>query len=588
MVLTMLLIPFWSVGDGVFADEAATVVPDRHSPTTTELSLHLSDTNLNDWLSLSRWTSISRFDQPRVSRITHAHQPLRQVELFGGDRFLAECLNWGSDHAAFRLLNGQTIRVPVVAIANLSNPPGEIDLVDESFEAGSAVERDDTLVRQLDDTTAADGSRSFRLDSSGVRYTQQFEPQLNSARVQFWFRIQSDDETSSNAEWLLYLGDRATQVTPVAVRIESDHQISVSGIAPDTDRSLQTVNLIEGWHLFTALIAPERTRLIVDQAVLASFAGPNRPLQRIDLHATGSKNVLWIDEFQVRKLIPVNQDNHLRLRPIESDAVWTAEGDEVVAQMHDVNRLDVIVETFGLRQVLPWSRLNGLVYRQPDKPIAQLIRPTFGAVCRIVGQPLADRPDCEPDLWYVTICQADSKQVFAQHPMIGEMTFRWSEIRRIEPLFYGESVLLDARQFHLGNSIRTDLKRQQPDGTELRGQFELQQIPVGHPYFVLDVAELEASSPDAPIASPYLAELRAGQLVTEVLINDQRIGDLNSLIRFKSPSQAPQRLRLPIPRDLLKAGANTFFIRQRPLKVREYDDSELGKICLEFDLESAR
>lgn len=588
VVLAMLLVPCWLRGEGVLAEEAATILPHLQSPATMELSLRRLNTDLFDWAAVSKWASVSRLDLPRVPRMTRSHQPLRQVELFGGDRFLAECLNWGSEQATFRLLNGQSVRVPIAAIASLSSPPGEVDLIDESFEAGSPVERDDAHVRQLDESTAADGRRSLRLDEGAAGYMQRFDPPLNFARIQFWFRVQCNDEASKCGEWILRFGDQDTSLNAIVVRIESDRQMTVSGIAPGNDRTLQSLKVSDGWHLFTALILPERTRLIVDEYVLATFACPKRPFHGIDFRSTASKNAMWIDEFQVRKLIPIKDGDRSRNRPIDSDTVWTADGDEVFVRLHQVSRLDVVVESFDRRQALPWNRIRGLVCQQPAQPIAQLSRMSFGAVVRIEGQSFADRPDCASDQWYVTIRHADSKQLFVQHPLIGEMRFQWSEVRRIEPLFYGESLLIDARQFHLGNSIRMDLARQQPDGTEFRGQFDLQHIPVGQPYFSLKVAELEAGGPDAPIATPFLADLRAGRLVTEVLINDQRVGDLNSLIRFKSPSQSPQRLRLAVPRDLLHGGVNSFVIRQHPLKVREYDDGELGNIHLEFDLDHAR
>ena len=99
---------------------------------------------------------------------------------------------------------------------------------------------------------------------------------------------------------------------------------------------------------------------------------------------------------------------------------------------------------------------------------------------------------------------SDSKVVTAQHPLVGELTIPWSEIRRIDSRFLGHMSLLDARTFHLGNSIRPDFHRHLPDGTEFEVQFRLDQIPRGRAYMSLDVAELEASGPAAPPGSPFL------------------------------------------------------------------------------------
>ena len=168
---------------------------------------------------------------------------------------------------------------------------------------------------------------------------------------------------------------------------------------------------------------------------------------------------------------------------------------------------------------------------------------------------------------------------------MGEIKLRWSDVLRVDPLFFGQSFLIDARRFHLGNSIRTDFHRPLPDGTQFRGEFVLIEIPAGDPSFSLDVAELEAAGPAAPRASPFLAELRAGQLVTEVFINDQSLGNLNQQLRFKPTVQHPERIRLKIPRALLKRGQNLFQLRQQPLKRggREFDDGEVGNLRIDFE-----
>ena len=67
-------------------------------------------------------------------------------------------------------------------------------------------------------------------------------------------------------------------------------------------------------------------------------------------------------------------------------------------------------------------------------------------------------------------------------------------------------------------------------------------------------------------------------------MNDQNIGHLNQQIRFKARAEAPDRIRLKVPRELLKPGQNSFRLRQQPLEHNghEFDDGEVGNIRFEF------
>ncbi|MBC8114774.1 MAG: hypothetical protein H7062_10380, partial [Candidatus Saccharimonas sp.] len=135
-----------------------------------------------------------------------------------------------------------------------------------------------------------------------------------------------------------------------------------------------------------------------------------------------------------------------------------------------------------------------------------------------------------------------------------------------------------------GDSIRADFRRPLPDGTEWRSEFVLAAKPYGDVWFSLNVADLEPSGLETPPGSPYLQELRAGRLLTEVIVNDQPAGDLNRRLRFRASSDQPERLRVPLPPDSLRAGANSVRLRQRPLTENgsDYDDCELSNLRLEL------
>ena len=341
------------------------------------------------------------------------------------------------------------------------------------------------------------------------------------------------------------------------------------GTPQATDVTSQPLAITAGWHSFVAIVTPERTRLIVDDAILASFPTPHASIRSIRFrpHEGDSKNVLWIDELHVRSLKGTEDGESIGDNGIDSDVIRLATGDELFGRFIGLSRSSVSFEVFKEEHSLPWSQIEGLAWQQPSKPVQQTTRPTTGVVSQIEMQPFVDRPVCKADRLTVTVFKSDSKVVVAQHSLLGELTFRWSDIRRVDSLFFGQTLLVDARRFHLGNSIRPDFHRHLPDGSELQFDFPLQEIPRGQAYVSMDVAELEAAGPTAPPGSPFLAQLRAGQLVTEVLVNDQKVGPLNSLIRFKATSQNPDRVRIAIPQGMLKLGENSLRLRPAAAEV---------------------
>lgn len=535
-------------------------------------------------LSLFSQDGPTRFDMPQRPRVSRSFQPLRQVLLATGDRFVAECLSWGPEAAAFRLQSGTVIQVPIQTISRIANPPGEYDVLVDSFEFGPSDTADPKYLGLLDRTQAASGRSSLRIDSSSQGYPFSLEDPLPFARIEFSFRVDCQDPASDCGEWTLGWDERGTGLT---VRLLSNGTIRVANVPPEWEPMLQTLRLSDGWHRFIAIMAPDRTRLIVDEAILATCATPPSSLKAIHFQPVSpvSKNQMWIDELQIRRIAEPVTGSYSVSQSLQRDMVVVQRAGELFGRIERVTEQAVVLETLGKPRPIPWKVIGELTWSQPAVALQQRVPSRPGLVARVSLQSFVDRPAWDSEQWTVTITSVETGHLVAHHALLGEFHIPWSEVSRIEPLFAGQTQLVDARHFHLGNAIRTDLNRHLPDGTELKGEFTLADIPTGRPYFSLEVAELEASGPDSPPASPYLAELRAGHLVTELFLNEQSLGSLNEHLRFKALAERPERIRIPIPRKLLKRGSNVFQLRQRPLKPggREYDDGEVARFRLDFE-----
>ncbi len=506
------------------------------------------------------------------------------------DGFLGELLEWGRDHCSFRLLTGRTIQVPTGAIAVISNPPGEVDLIDQSFDENS-MRRDDEAKGDRYDIQSKDGRSILQL-SGDARFEEAFPLALTSARIEVSFQVIALDQSARSGEWTLAWASGAQSDPSVTIRVGPHRLIQVTQLVPSRPASVQSFTLAEGWHSFIAIVTPERTRLIVDDANLAVFAIPDHALKSIHFRAAGnaSKNRLQLDSLRVRRLDPPDDQMFARDESLTLDMIAFSTGDQLLGRVSNLDRHRVRVDAFDEPQSIRWTRIAGVCFAQSSSPVQQSGRVPTGIVAEVEMQPLTDRPDCPPERWTGTIIQVDENEIVLHHPLIGPIPLSWNEIRRIDPQFVGRSLLVDGRRFHLGNAIRSDFHRQQPDGTDCLLEIALDEIPTGKCDLTVDVAELEAAGPDAPPASPFLADLRAGDLTTEIFVNDQSVGNLNSRIRFKATAQNPDRIQLAIPPSLLKIGRNSIRLKQHSKKdaPREFDDCEIGNVRLEFGVAEAR
>lgn len=591
IVLVIVVLSLFATVDSVraIAEEHQSIIGDQDLIRTTSSPAIRPELSSQTWNLFSFPVDKRPIVLPRASRVSRSHQPLFRVGLVGGDRFLAECLKWETDTVEFRLLNGKKVQIPVEVISRVENPPGEFSLINESFESEPTDDNRTKLAGLIDDTVAADGLRSLKLISPSMGYRLDLGSlSLGTARIEFSFQIQSIDASVGCGEWQFVSETGEGKTSGPIVRIEAGRRIRVVNRPHATDSDFQTLALSGGWHTFLAVVGPERTRLIVDDFLLATYPTENSSVRELRFRPASarSKNALWIDAIQVRRLVQEPTLGTVSDQSVGDDRITFDDGNELFGRLVSLTNSSVEFEAFERVTRLNWNRVSGLNRRQPSNSIQQTRRPEFGMVATIELQPFVDRPECEPEKWTVTIVRNDANALIADHWAIGEMAFEWSTIRRIVPQFFGRHVMADARQFHLGNSIRPDFHRHRTDGTEFQVAVSLTEIPQGEPYLSLNVAELEAAGPDAPPGSPFLRELRSGRLVTEVFVNERRIGDLNSLIRFKTSSQKPERIRKAIPRDALKVGTNTVRLVQKPLDSsgREFDDCEIGSIRLEFEL----
>ena len=320
------------------------------------------------------------------------------------------------------------------------------------------------------------------------------------------------------------------------------------------------------------------------------------PFARTQIEERESWRGLEVREPLVRRLDNSVQNSVPKMKALLNsvrrvagqDRLILSSGDEIHGVVREVSTAVEIGEAEGGSGVRRISRdqVSAVCFTRPD---SRRFRSVTGVYARIdlVPDDSCSLGGVEERFWIRTAMTAVVKEgLHTQHPLLGMTTVHWPMIRRITPLFAGSYQLLDPGPRHLGNGFRESFNRVEPDGTELSLSFELDKQQLAMPTFLsADIAELIPSGVGTLKATPFLDEVRNGFLATQVLVNGEVVGPLNRLINLRSSVADPERVRMPLPARLLKAGENLIQIRQTSAKddPTSFDDCELRAIAIEIE-----
>ncbi|MFT5326566.1 MAG: hypothetical protein ACI8P0_004443 [Planctomycetaceae bacterium] len=279
-------------------------------------------------------------------------------------------------------------------------------------------------------------------------------------------------------------------------------------------------------------------------------------------------------------------ENSVR-KTADSDRVLLNSGDEIYGLISEAaTGVSVVPRSKGHRLLIDRKEIAAVCFGRPKAAARMPVTGEFAQI-DLVPDASCSLGGTEEAFWIRSaIRQATDDGLVMQHPLLGDVTVRWKMIRRITPLFAGSYRLLDPGPRHLGNGYRESFSRVQPDGTELNFNFKVTAQELAQPVFLsADIAELIPSALDTLKATPFLDEVRAGFLATQVFLNREFAGTLNELINVRSPATEPERVRLGLPARLLKAGENKVEIRQTSAKddTTSFDDFEIRAIAIEVE-----
>lgn len=457
--------------------------------------------------------------QTTVWRELPIHGPLVQLELLNRDRLSGELRRLTNLSVEIRTARGSTVQFPRAAMLGLRQS-AEWDVVE------------------------------FRRGLCGTSTSPcEFAAPPREGRLSGWLQLgaESDDElfSISLGQW--------------SFRVAKDVRRSSSAPRRIPQR------VILDWRggrvrLFLAgqLIADNRAPADIEAIVIAPGAG-----------------VVFQDAVLARsRTNPVTES-----RPLDLPLVGLADQGELAAAHVRIVDGDLELESDGAATRWPWSEWKSIAWPAPKDNIPA--HPVSGWLVELELQPLAEYPGETPDRLTGAITRADETGLWLAHPLLGRLPIAWSAVRRLTLRGWGTATPLRLGPVHLGDEIRLDLRSPTPVGHRLAGNFPAPKFWNGRLRIELDHSDLEPAGAETPPGSPFLAELRAGGLLTDLSINQQPLAPLNSRIRWKSDVARPERLTIPLPRSLLQPGDNSWELSEHPRNAAGgYDDWELWNLIL--------
>lgn len=316
----------------------------------------------------------------------------------------------------------------------------------------------------------------------------------------------------------------------------------------------------------------ERVRLYLDGALLADEPAP---VHRAGLSVQPAERMTFRDVV----LTQPRARPSATLRPLDQPLVALDDGSELAAATVRLVDGELELTADGAAARWNWSSWQAIAWPAPAEPVPA--HPVSGWLVELELQPLTESPGEPPDRLTGAITRLDAAGFRLQHALLGSLPLRWRDVRSLTLRGWGTATPLRLGPVHLGDEIRDDLRSPLPLGDRLSGLFPWKPTYSRRMWLELDHADLEPAGPATPPASPFLAELRAGQLVTQLLVNQIPLGTINEHLRWKASPSRPERLAIPLRAGLLQPGANSWELRERPQQAGSgYDDWELWNLML--------
>ena len=331
-------------------------------------------------------------------------------------------------------------------------------------------------------------------------------------------------------------------------------------VAGDTRFAMTPLPRKNGWHWLSISIASDRTRICLDELVLAESRTAwfkNQTIEGLEISAAPDSKLL-IDAIGIYQYDTISGPVQ---RPLAENLIQLNGGHETLGNSNLKE-----IPTRLIRAILPKQMQNA--GRWVQGPVVRL---TFQSLGENPWKPDTDReylrqlgllnpPEKGFDCVEGSLVEMDEKRLTLALSQGGTISVERNQCFKIEPLVASGLKLLEARPHHLGDELDLKVIPPEPEGGNLKIEFNL--VAEESKYqteLVVDVLQVLGAN-----IAPFVESIKRGELVTEVWLNGTNLGTLNSKIEGRNES--PERLRFPIGKNVMQTGANQLEFRQKGQK----------------------
>jgi hypothetical protein len=454
---------------------------------------------------------------------------------------------------------GRPVSVARAGALGLRQRPGEAIVLVDSFESIDPARWSQVGTPRVDAEPRLAGERSLRLEGDGSAITAKLAEPVMQGRLELAYH--DNAEVVPGATWfvdLLFRGEQGAE-TIRAVLGWAEESLGVSSTGGPVV-AVQRLARKPGWHRLEIRFGPDVSELAVDGDALARGKGPTGPLVEVRLGTTlagerpPAKVAAHVDEFRLVRVASVSTS--VEIDPGQDEATLV-EGDQVFGLIQKANSRDVTMVVLGSTVTLPWSRVSALLFRRAARPS----RAVEGLLCRLDWRSAPGDDTRDLDRAEGALVRADADAFTLETPYAGTLVIPRDRLRRIVVEGTGRRIVIDPTAHHLGDEVSKAhemLDPPQPEGGRLERTFPLEKTPDDgqSAQLVLDVVQVVGEAQGLEFSNL----IRGNELRTKVSINGKEFDYINRHISTRN--ETPERIRLPIPPGLLKAGENRVTILQ--------------------------
>lgn len=452
-----------------------------------------------------------------------------------------------------------TVRIARAGVNSLVQRPGESLVRLEGFESLDANAWTIVGEASLAGEPRLAGNHSLRIPAGGTSLSYEVPEPFEAGRCEAAFH--DGGESVVGARWLLELTFRAPN-GPESVRIVlgwADPSLAVESPNGPT-LAVQRLARAAGWHRLVAQFSPGRFEVAVDGNELAHGKGADGPLVALKLATTQTgreeapKELAgFVDDLRLVRFAQPATDLEI---DATQDEVRLITGDQLFGTVTQADSESILLNLDGRSLRIPWSETSGLYFRRTAQPGEMVSGPLVNVAWR-VGR---ENDPFHVDRLEGALTGATVDAITLTTPYAGELTIPRDRLIQLDVLGRGGRLVLDTKAHHLGDEVTVMapvLDPPQPEGGVLETPFELPRLREGNRLdLVLDVVQVAGEATDLPFATL----VKKGELRTNVAINGAPFDYLNRHVTDRN--ETPARIRLAIPRDLLRPGRNVIRFEQ--------------------------